>query len=86
MQASMKSLKPGMVLIIDNARFHKSARTEQLIKEAGCRIIYLPPYTPEFNPIEQWWSPIKARIRRAAETFTDFYEAAVHVLGEMCMA
>jgi transposase len=83
-QVLVPCLKPGMVLVIDNARFHKSAKIERLIKDAGCKIIYLPPYTPEFNPIEQCWSPIKARIRRAAETFTDFYEAAVHVLGEMC--
>ena len=79
------SLKPGMVLVIDNASFHKSKKIIQLIEAAGCRIIFLPPYSPDFNPIEHHWAAVKNSIRKAAEE-KDFYQAAIQTLGEMCMA
>ncbi len=80
------TLKPGMVVVIDNARFHKSKRVVELIEAVGCKIIFLPPYSPDFNPIEHWWTAVKNAIRTAAEGVTDFYEAAVKTLGEMCLA
>ncbi len=80
------ALKPGMVVIIDNARFHKSKKTVELIEAAGCRIIFLPPYSPDFNPIEHFWAAIKNSIRRLAERSKDFYGAAVQVLENMCGA
>lgn len=80
------SLRPGMVVIIDNARFHKSEKIERLIAAAGCRIIFLPPYSPDFNPIEHYWTAVKDAIRKAALGTKNFYEAAVNVLGEMCIA
>ena len=77
----------GMVLIIDNASFHKSKKITDLILAAGCRILYLPPYSPEFNPIEHYWSAIKTGIKKAAlKIKNNFYEAAVQALGEMCPA
>jgi transposase len=79
-------LKPGMVLVIDNARFHKSKRVRELIENAGCRLIFLPPYSPDFNPIEHHWHSVKNNIRKLAQTVKDFYQAAVQVLGEMCIA
>ncbi len=78
------ALKPGMVLVIDNARFHKSKKVIELIEAVGCRILFLPPYSPDFNPIEHFWAAVKSSIRKAAEKIDDFYEAAVNVLGEMC--
>lgn len=80
------ALKPGMVLVIDNARFHKSARVIELIEAAGCRLIFLPPYSPDFNPIEHHWTAVKGAIRKAAEEIKDFYEAAVQAMSEMCRA
>jgi len=80
------SLKSGMVIVIDNARFHKSKKVVDLIEAVGCRIIFLPPYSPDFNPIEHWWAAIKNSIRKAAQGFNDFYEAAIQVLNEICMA
>lgn len=77
-------LKPGMVLIIDNASFHKSKKVIQLLENIGCRIIFLPPYSPDFNPIEHHWASIKNAIRATAETVCDFYEAAVQTLGNLC--
>jgi transposase len=80
------ALKPGMVVIIDNASFHKSKRTVALIEAAGCRIIFLPPYSPDFNPIEHHWTAVKNAIRKAAHELNSFYDAAVFALGEMCAA
>ena len=57
-----------------------------LIEAVGCRVIFLPPYSPDFNPIEHLWTAVKNAIRKAAQGITDFYEAAVKALGEMCMA
>lgn len=79
------NLKPGMVVVIDNAQFHKSKKVIQLIEDMQCRIIFLPPYSPDLNPIEHLWSATKTKIRRTAETIHDFYEAAVITVGDMCL-
>ena len=47
------TLITGQVIVIDNATFHKGGRIEELIQKAGCRLLYLPPYSPELNRIEQ---------------------------------
>jgi transposase len=57
-------LQAGMVVIWDNASFHQSPKFKALIESVGCTLLPLPPYSPDFNPIEQWWSALKARIRR----------------------
>ena len=57
-------LKHGSTVIIDNASFHKSAKVQKLIEDAGCDLIFLPPYSPDFNPIEHWWHKIKTEIRK----------------------
>lgn len=57
-------LKPGQTVILDNASFHKSSKTKLLIESAGCNLKYLPTYSPDFNPIEQQWAILKARIRK----------------------
>ena len=53
-----------MTVIWDNASFHQSWEIQQLIESAGCRLLFLPPYSPDLNPIERFWSALKARIRR----------------------
>jgi transposase len=80
------ALKPGMVVIIDNASFHKSQRIVDLIKAVQCKIIFLPPYSPDFNPIEHHWTAIKNAIRKAVKDIGNFYEAAVQTLEKMCSA
>jgi len=50
---------------MDNASFHKSKEIRKLIEAAGCRLIYLPPYSPDFNPIEHVWHVIKSAFRAA---------------------
>jgi len=52
---------------MDNASIHKSARLRQLIEEAGRKLVFLPPYSPQLNPIESAFSKMKARMRRHAK-------------------
>ncbi len=54
-------LRPGEWVIVDNATFHHGGRIAQLIESAGCRLLYLPPYSPDFNRIEKCWAWLKSR-------------------------
>ena len=74
-------LKPGQWLIIDNATFHKGGRIEELIKQAGCKILYLPPYSPDLNKIEKCWSWLKSRIRHSLDTFDCLRDVMEYVLN-----
>lgn len=58
------ALKPGLTVVWDNATFHKSAQLQVLIESVHCKLIFLPPYSPDFNPIEKYWAKLKASIRR----------------------
>ncbi len=73
-------LKPGQVVIMDNATFHKGGRIEQLIQQAGCELLYLPAYSPDFNKIEQCWSWLKSRIRKQLDQFECLRDAMEYVL------
>lgn len=55
----LPSLKPQSVIVMDNATFHKSQETRDIIKQAGCYVLFLPPYSPHLNPIEKLWANIK---------------------------
>jgi transposase len=64
------ALEPGDILIMDNLPAHKSVRITQAVEGAGCKLVYLPPYSPDYNPIENMWSKAKAILREtAARTF-----------------
>jgi transposase len=68
-------LKPGQVVILDNATFHKSDKTRHLIEKAGCRIIFLPPYSPDLNPIETFWANLKAKIKHIIKSSGSLQQA-----------
>lgn len=59
-------LRPGQTVIWDNLRVHYRCRAQQLIEQAGCRVIFLPAYSPDFSPIEQAFSKLKAHLKAAA--------------------
>lgn len=69
----IKELEPGQVVVLDNATFHKSKHTEDLIKSVGCSLLFLPPYSPDFNPIEKFWAKMKQFIRQEIETFDNLF-------------
>jgi transposase len=65
---------------MDNASFHHSDRIEQLCSEAGVKLVYLPPYSPNLNPIEEFFAELKAFIRRHWQSYEDVGElpASIH--------
>ncbi len=60
------NLKEGQVVILDNLTAHKSEKVRELIDVRGCELIFLPAYSPDFNPIEEAFSKIKAHLKKAA--------------------
>ena len=58
------TLKPGQLVLMDNYSIHKNKQVRQLIERAGCYLVYLPVYSPDFNPIEMIFSKIKAFIKK----------------------
>ena len=71
------TLKPGDILIMDNLRSHKVQGVKELVESVGATIIYLPPYSPDLNPIEQMWSKIKAFLRSIKARTVDALLAAI---------
>jgi transposase len=66
-QFLVPTLRSGDVVIMDNLSSHKGAKVRERIEAAGARLLYLPPYSPDFNPIEKMFSKLKALLRKAAE-------------------
>ncbi len=70
-------LRPGDTVIMDNLPAHKVTGIREAIEAAGAILLYLPPYSPDFNPIENGFSKLKAHIRKAAARTVETLEAAV---------
>ncbi len=68
-------LRSGQTVILDNATFHKSKKIDNLAKGVGAEILYLPPYSPDFNKIEHQWFAIKNRARKNIPIFKSFRQA-----------
>jgi len=71
----LPALPPKTTIVMDNASFHRKSRLSLLVKDTGHQIIYLPPYSPELNPIENFWSWLKNRLRKILPYFDNFGEA-----------
>jgi transposase len=75
------TLEPGDVVILDNLPAHKSAKADQLLNERGAWFLFLPPYSPDLNPIERAHSKLKAHLRRiGARTIDELWRA----VGSIC--
>jgi hypothetical protein len=81
-RALAPSLRPGQVVVMDNLSSHKGSWVRELIEGRGCELMYLPPYSPDLNPIEEAFAKLKALLRRAgARTLGALIEAMGRALG-----
>ena len=71
------TLSQGQMVVVDNLSIHKGGRVRQLIEEAGCSLLFLPTYSPDFNPIELAWSKLKAFLRRIGARTRELLEDAI---------
>jgi len=76
------TLKRGQIVVMDNLSVHKSAWVRELVEAEGAEVLLLPPYSPDFNPIEGAFSKIKGSLRKAkARTLAALFEATHSALG-----
>lgn len=77
-------LEPGDIVVMDNLGSHKPAAIRQLIRAAGARLRYLPPYSPDLNPIDQAFARIKHRMRHAQKrTIEDTWRQVGHLVANI---
>jgi transposase len=82
-QVLVPALKPGDIVIIDNLGSHKGKAVRQAIRAAGAKLFFLPPYSPDLNPIEQVFAKLKTLLRKAA---TRTVEATWRRIGDLLAA
>jgi transposase len=58
------TVRPGQVVVLDNLSSHKGGRVRELVESRGCELLFLPPYSPDLNPIEEAFSKVKGLLRR----------------------
>ena len=71
----LPSLEKGTVIVMDNASFHCKNRLISAAQNAGCKLIFLPPYSPELNPIENFWACLKRFLRKILPSVASFDDA-----------
>ena len=71
----LPSLDKDTVIVMDNASFHSKTRLPDAAQKFGCQVVFLPPYSPELNPIENFWAWLKATLRRILPDFSSFDDA-----------
>lgn len=80
-------LKAGDIVVMDNLSCHKDEQAREYIEQAGACVWYLPPYSPDFNPIEKMWSKVKAFLRKtAARTEEKLYDAIKDALAVITLS
>ena len=75
----LPSLRRGQVVVMDNLSAYKGERIRELVRSAGCELLYLPPYSPDFSPIEEAFSKVKGLLRKAEARSR---EALVEAMGK----
>jgi transposase len=78
-QVLMPTLRPGQAVVLDNLSSHKGGRVRELVEGRGCELLFLPPYSPDLNPIEEAFSKVKGLLRRAGARTR---EALVEAMGQ----
>ena len=73
------TLQPGDVVVLDNLRVHKVAGMRERIEACGARVLFLPPYSPDFSPIENGWSKFKTWLRTAQARTREALDEAIGV-------
>jgi transposase len=77
-------LKPGHIVVMDNLGAHKGDGVKELIEQTGAALLYLPPYSPDFNPIEKCWAQVKQRLRTLkARSLSVLHQALDDALGSL---
>lgn len=76
-QVLVRRLRPGDIVVLDNLGAHKSVNVRLLIEGAGARLVYLPPYSPDLNPIELCWSKLKAALKDFGARTREALETAI---------
>ena len=71
----LPSLEKGTVIVMDNASFHSKRRLFSVAQNAGCNLLFLPPYSPELNPIEKFWAWLKRFLRKILPLALSFDDA-----------
>jgi transposase len=78
-QVLRPTLKSGDVIVLDNLGAHRASRIEEIAKECRARVIWLPPYSPDFSPIELMWSKVKAYLKKTKARTQEELEKAISV-------
>ena len=60
----LPEIPKGSLIVMDNVSFHKSKKTKELVEKFSCRLLFLPPYSPDLNPTEKFWASMKAEIKK----------------------
>jgi transposase len=76
-QVLSPTLSTGDIVVMDNLSAHKAQKVRELIEERGARLVYLPPYSPDLNPIERCWSKIKTCLRAAKARTSERLDEAI---------
>ena len=82
-ESLLPQLNRGDVIVMDNASFHKAARIQQLIEQAGCHLIFLPPYSPDLNKIEKFWARLKHFLSKTMHDFDCLWDAVDHAFRQL---
>jgi len=80
-QVLIPTLTPGDIVVMDNLPAHKGAPVQAAIEAAGARLLFLPPYSPDFNPIENAFAKLKAMLRKTAVcTIDSLWDAIARII------
>ena len=75
----LPAVKPGSVIVLDNATFHRKSVLPGLAQRYGCSVLFLPPYSPDLNPIEKKWAWLKRKLRELLPSFNSFDQTVQNI-------